>query len=129
MKNKKNTNKNNKKIKKELSKFSKTTKIACIFLFIFSLFGGIFTTYYFTKDDVFKIIGETEINLNVGDTYIEKGVKIVAFGKDISNQVIITGNVNTDVADDYVLTYTVNHFRFKNYKLYKKITVNEVEHG
>lgn len=125
---KKTSNKSNitaKKVNKKLSKFTTTTKIICVFLFVLAVFGGVFTTYYLTKDDTFILIGGTEITLNVGDEYIEQGVKIIAFGKDISNEVIITGTVNTNVADEYVLKYTVNNFRFKNYTLYKKITVKE----
>lgn len=125
---KKTSNKSNitaKKVNKKLSKFTTTTKIICVFLFVLAVFGGVFTTYYLTKDDTFTLIGGTEITLNIGDEYIEQGVKIIAFGKDISNEVIITGTVNTNVADEYVLKYTVNNFRFKNYTLYKKITVKE----
>ncbi len=125
---KKTSNKSNitaKKVNKKLSKFTTTTKIICVFLFVLAVFGGVFTTYYLTKDDAFTLIGGTEITLSVGDEYIEQGVKIIAFGKDISNEVIITGTVNTNVADEYVLKYTVNNFRFKNYTLYKKITVKE----
>lgn len=123
--NKKNTN-NSKKIKQHLSKISSTVKILCCFLFIFGICVGIFTTYFITKNDVFEIIGNTEIILNVGDDYVEQGVKIIAFGKDISDQVKIKGTVNTLIADDYVIEYSVDNFRFRNYILYKKITVKEV---
>lgn len=124
--NKSNRKNNEKTVKKELSKFNTTTKVVGLFLFVIAVFAGIFTTYYFTKNDTFQLIGETEITLKVGDEYIEQGVKIIAFGKDISDKVIITGTVNTDVADEYVIKYTVDNFRFKNYTLYKKITVEEV---
>lgn len=119
----------NKKVKKNKIiklKISKTTKIVCLFLFIFSFLGGILTTYILTKNDKFEIIGPTEIVLNVGEEYVEQGVKIIAFGKDISSKVKIVGTVNTLIADDYVLEYTVDNFRFLNYKLYKKITVKDV---
>lgn len=119
-------NKNVKKNKKIKSKFSKMTKIVCLFLFVFSFLGGILTTYILTKNDKFEIIGGTEIILNIGEEYVEQGAKIIAFGKDISSQVKIVGMVDTSVADDYVLEYTVDNFRFFNYKLYKKITVKDV---
>lgn len=122
----KKSNKTSKKVKKELSKFSSVAKMLALILFVVGVIGGVFTTYYFTRNDTFQIIGETEIHLNVGEEYIEQGVKIIAFGKDISDQVIIKGTVNTSIEDVYVLKYTVNNFRFKNYTLYKKITVGEV---
>lgn len=122
----KKSTKTTKKVKKELSKFSTVTKLISAILFVVGVMGGVFTTYYFTRNDTFQIIGETEIHLNVGEEYIEQGVKIIAFGKDISDQVIITGEVNTEVEDVYVIKYTVDNFRFKNYTLYKKITVGEV---
>lgn len=121
----KQSNKTAKKVNRELSKFTTTTKVLCIFLFVLAVFGGVFTTYYLTKNDTFALIGGTEITLRVGDEYIEQGAKIIAFGKDISNEVVIIGTVNTNVADDYVLKYTVNNFRFRNYTLYKKIIVEE----
>lgn len=118
--------KSNKTVNKELSKFSTKTKVICLFLFVFAVFGGVFTTYYITKNDTFQLIGETEITISVGQEYVEQYAKIIAFGKDISKDVIITGTVNINLADVYVLKYTVNNFRFKNYTLYRKITVEEV---
>lgn len=127
----KKNNNNSKKIKKELSKFSNKTKIICAFLFLIFLFAGVFTTYYFTKDDKFELIGETEIELNINDVYQDQGAKIIAFGKDISEEVVIKGldKIDTSKENIFVLEYTVNNFRFKNYKLYRKITVKEVTNG
>lgn len=110
----------------KLSNFSKTTKIVSCFLFVVGAICGVATTYFITKNDTFSLIGETEIVLTVGQAYIEQGAKAIAFGKDISSQIVPTGTVNTDVADDYVIKYTVDNFRFKNYTLYRKVTVKEV---
>ena len=59
----------------------------------------------------------------MGDDYIEQGAKAIAFGKDISSEVKVKGIVNTQVEGEYLLKYTVDNFRFKDYTLYKKVVV------
>ncbi len=112
-----------KKTKKIVSKFSSATKIVACMFFALCLFCGVATTYFITKNDTFEIIGELEVEINLGESYEDQGVKIIAFGKDISDQVEIIGEVDTTFADDYVIKYKVNNIRFLNYTLYRKVTV------
>ena len=112
-----------KKLEKELKKVHKAT---LIFVVVFALLGvaaGYGVGYFLTKDDVFKLNGQEQITLSVGDTYQEDKCTIIAFGKDISDQVIITGEVETSVEGKYVVKYTVNHFRYAGYTLYRLVTV------
>lgn len=111
------------KIKKAAKKVSTTAKVICALLFILCACGGAFAVYTVTKNDTFELIGESLIELNVGDDYIEQGVKAIAFGKDISSEVKVKGVVNTQVEGEYLLKYTVDNFRFKGYTLYKKVVV------
>lgn len=111
---------------KMINEFKKTHKATLILVFVFIVLGigsGFCATYFLTKNDIFKINGETEITLSLNDTYVEEGATAIAFGKDISSNILIVGEVDTSVAGKYVITYTVNHFRFKNYKLYKLVNV------
>jgi len=126
---KKSTKKNLNKIKKKIKKFSKPTIIIAIICFLIAFAGGVFTTYYLTKNDTFELIGDSYIELEIGEEYIEYGAKIIAFNKDISNEVIIKGTVDTSNQGEYILKYTVDNFRFKGYTLYKKIVVGEVTNG
>ena len=111
------------KIKKAAKKVSTTTKVICALLFILFACGGAFAVYTVTKNDTFELIGESLIELNVGDDYIEQGAKAIAFGKDISSEVKVKGIVNTQVEGEYLLKYTVDNFRFKGYTLYRKVVV------
>lgn len=112
--------------KKETIQLSKKTKIVAVLLLFVGIICGVFTTYIYTKNDTFELIGNIEIELNINDKYEDPGAKAIAFGKDISDLIIKTGEVDTSIADDYVIKYTVNNFRFKNYTLYRKVTVKEV---
>ena len=108
-----------------ISKIGKKSIFFIVLCLIFGLAVGVGTVFVLTKDDVFKLNGETEIVLNVGDSYTEQYATAIAFGKDISSDIIIEGEVDTSKKGEYILTYTVNNFRFKNYTLYRKITVGE----
>ena len=117
------------KYKKIQNKVKKVNPITMIFIVIFAIIGvsvGVGVSYYFTRNDVFKINGETEITLNIGDSYIEDGATAIAFGKNISSSVKIDGEVDTTKEGRYVIKYTVDNFRFKNYVLYKLVIVEPV---
>ena len=58
---------------------------------------------------VITIIGGSTLSLNIGDTYTELGA--TAYDNvdgDISLKIITTGTVNTSVAGNYTITYTVS---------------------
>lgn len=115
--------KTNKKLQKQITKANPITLIlVCLFALI-GVGAGLGTAYFLTKNDVFKIIGETEITLNIGDEYLEQGAKAIAFGKDISASVKVDGFVDTTKEGRYVIKYTVDNIRFKNYTLYKLVVV------
>lgn len=113
------------KIKKQVKKVSTLTKVICAILFVVCACGGAFAVYTVTKNDKFELIGESLIELSGGEKYIEQGAIAIAFGKDISSEIRITGTVNDEVEGEYLLKYTVDNFRFKGYTLYKKIVVTE----
>lgn len=119
--------KKNKTLAKTISKANKTTILLFAMFLIIGIAIGAISFHFITKNDVFAIVGETEITLNVGDSYHEEGAIAVAFGKDISSTIIIDGEVDTTSAGEYVIKYTVNNFRFKGYTLYKLVKVVEVE--
>ncbi len=112
-----------KQIRKVVKKLDRTTMvILCIFL-ILGAAVGVGTSLFVMRNDVFAINGETEITLNVGDEYVEGGAKAIAFGKDISEMVNIDGEVDTQNEGEYIIKYTVDNFRFRNYTLYKLVKV------
>lgn len=71
------------------------------------------TTKTTTKKDsqqpVITIIGETELTLNVGDTYVEKGAKALDnVDGDITSKIVTNGTVDTLKAGTYLVTYDVS---------------------
>jgi hypothetical protein len=69
----------------------------------------------FEPDLELTLKGEKNITLQTGDEYDEDGWKATWWEKgkenseeeDVSDEVKVTGSVNTDVAGTYVLTYTI----------------------
>ena len=99
--------------------------------------GGYFIV---SKDDCFKIVGNDEITITIDKTYVDEGVKVVSFNKDISKDVKKETNLkvndNGEYYADEVGTYYVKYSStdFKYGKLFKVekvrlITVVESSEG
>lgn len=115
------------KVDKQVEKVVKSTHwvtLLCVIMFlIIGIVAGFFTYQVITKEDKFQLIGDKEITINVGDTYEEKGITIIAFGKDISDKVVITGTVDTTTEGTYNIVYTVDNFKYKDVKRIRTINV------
>ena len=120
------TQKPQKMLKNKIKKLHISTIVFAVMFAVLGVLGGALTTYIITKNDVFRINGRTEVTLSVGEKYTESGVTAIAFGKDVSQHVIISGEVDTYTPGRYVLKYTIDNIRFKGYTLYKLIVVEEV---
>ncbi len=118
-----------KKKSKEVIKYAKKLNKVTLFLVLLFLVIGVVaggaTMHFLTKNDIFALIGESEITLQIGDEYLESGAVAVAFGKDISSFVERSGEVDTNHAGSYILEYKVDNIRFKNHVLYKLVHVVE----
>lgn len=116
--------------KRKATKAIKNTHGLTIFLvllfFVVGAVGGFFAYRHLTKDDVFELVGEKEITLNIGDTYTDEGYVASAFGKDVSDKVVVNGQVDTTKEGVYVVTYTVDHIKYKDVKRCRVVTVVEV---
>ena len=115
------------KVDKQVEKVVKSTHwgtLLCVIMFlIIGIVAGFFTYKVITKEDKFQLIGDKEITINLGDTYEEKGITIIAFGKDISDKVVITGTVDTTTEGTYNIVYTVDNFKYKDVKRIRTINV------
>lgn len=86
------------------------------------------SNHHSDSEPVITLNGESNITLNVGDTYNEQG----ATAKDdkdgdISNKVSISGSVNTSKAGKYTITYTVTNSNGKTATKTRTITVKTKE--
>ena len=114
-----------KEAKKQVKK--KPWLLVVVLLLALSAVGGFFTAKVLTQNDTFEIIGEQTIYLQVGETYQDEGAKVISFGRDLSDQVKSENTVDTSVAGDYYIKYTVEDIRFGNVCRYRYVVVQEVE--
>ena len=80
------------------------------------------------KAPTITIVGETNMNLNVGDKYEEKGATAKDdIDGDLTNKIETNGNVNTSVAGKYEVTYKVKNSKGKETTVKRTINVKEKE--
>lgn len=111
------------KVKQVVKNTHGLTLFFVVLFFIIGAVGGYFGYAYVTKPDTFELLGEKEITLTVGDTFVDQGFKAIAFGKDVSDKVEIDGTVDTNIEGTYVLTYTVNNLKYNGVKRCRVVNV------
>ena len=114
-------------MKKEFKKVLKrTNKLLLLFVFLFlalGIGGGYLTALLLTQNDIFELIGEKHINLNLNEQYNEAGVTVISFGINMNNKVTIDSNLDTSKKGEYRIIYTVNSIKYKNIKRVRYITI------
>ena len=131
-------NRNGKATRSTKSKRSNSIKIkklglkAILIILLIALIGvaaGAGVCWYLTLDDCFTIIGQDEITLTLKgenelfdetNCYHDEGVKVVSFGKDVSEKVYIEtnltkcpdGNYYADEVGTYYIIYRVDDIKY-----------------
>ena len=121
--------KTKKKVQKEVKSHIKKKPwliLVVIFLAVAAV-GGFFVAQTITKNDTFELIGEKTIYLYVGDSYQDEGAKAISFGRDVSENIESENNINTEVAGEYYVKYTIKDIRFGNVCRYRYVIVQEVQ--
>ena len=73
-----------------------------------------------------SLIGENNITLALNETYIEKGATAFRNKKDITNNIIINGNVDTSVPGTYMVEYIAyNEKNTKSTKIERTVIVKD----
>ena len=109
-----------KAVTKQLNPIAIVIIVLCL---VVGFVGGWFGYKAVTKNDTFVLNGNKEITLNLNETYVEQGAKIVAFGKDVSAEVKVEGKVDTTKEGEYALTYTINNIKYNGIKKVRIIRV------
>ena len=82
------------------------------------------------KSPTITILGEQNMNLTVGEKYIEKGaIANDDIDGDITNKIQTSGNVNTSAAGKYEVTYKVKNSKGKETTVKRTINVKEKENS
>ena len=126
-------------IKKTTKKISKKTgSFALVIFAVFLILGlviGYFAYKYIDKNEYFELEGEKEITLNVGDTYEEFGAKAKVLGKEVATEKIKIDssslkkddNNKLTTAGKYIVYYTLDDIKYKDYVLYRVVIVEDTE--
>ena len=114
------TKKTKRKVKTKLKKLSFGMVALSVVLLGVGLLGGYFGVKYLSRNDCFDILGEDEITLEIGEIYLDDGVKVVAFGVDESDKVKLETNLKKDqdgnfyaqTEGTYYIKYTVSNIKY-----------------
>lgn len=53
--------------------------------------------------------GDLAISIDKGSAYVEPGYAAVMNGEDVTDQVVVTNNINTNVSGQYAVTYSITN--------------------
>jgi len=124
------------KVKTKLKKLSFGVVMLAIFLLAVGVVGGYFGVLYLSRNDCFNIVGAEEITLEIGESYLDEGVRVIAFGVDETDKVEIETNLkkNNDgkfyaqTEGTYYIKYTVNNIKYGSiFKVQKIRLIHFVE--
>ena len=88
----KSSNNLKKDLKYTLKNFGFFGATVLVIVLAFGVLIGSMVGYFTSRNDCFELLGADEVTLEVGQTYVDPGVKIVEFGKDISANVVKSGS-------------------------------------
>ena len=96
-------------------------------LVIIICFGFLFLFFSFSfLIPRIELKGNAKITVNINDRYQEKGYQAFFLGKDISNEVKVEGNLNTEKEGTYVLYYNLEKYGFK-IKAKRTVVVTDIK--
>ena len=123
------------KAKSKAKRIHPLTYVICAIALLIGVGAGIGAYSFISKDDCFKLKGDAEYTIPVGAdiTYVDEGVKIISFGKDISSEVQVKTNleeisegkyaIDTSEPAEYYMIYTVDDAKYGNIQRVRTITV------
>ena len=121
--------------KKEVKSWHPLTLFIVVLTFVIATAGGFFALNFLQKNDKFDLVGDKEITLNVGDTYVEPGisesVECLAFGQDQKEKVFIVEEKttfteeSTKVPGTYFIVYGCSSIKYSNIERVRTIIVSE----
>lgn len=108
------------------NKKSKKKVVAIISVLLLVILIGIGTFIFFFKQPIVSINGKEEEIVEVGCIYIDKGINAYTKFQNISDKVVVEGEVDTSKLGRYTITYKVPYLgSYKEYKRYVTV-IDEV---
>lgn len=113
-------------VSKAVKKSHKGVLLLALLFLLIGAAAGAAVSWFMTKDDRFVLNGEKEITLAVGEAYEEQGAEVISFGRDISENVVISGDtVDESTEGVYQIVYSVEDLRWGEYQLVRVVTVGD----
>ena len=118
-----------KKVDKQIKKLGFGTIFIVIIILAVCLIGGYFGGKFFLRNDCFVLNGKDEITLQIGESYVDEGVKVILFGKNDESKVNIETNLKknedgsyfSDVEGTFYIVYSVDNLIYGKLFNIKKI--------
>lgn len=107
---------------------TKTLLIAFIMLIVGAMVGG-GTWWIVCRNDCFDLVGQESVSLTLEESYIDQGVKIIAFGRDEGQSIEIETNLKIDENGNFYSDETgVFYIKYKSccFKYSKLFKVEKV---
>ena len=123
-------------VKKEVKKLNLGVALIALIFLAIGIGGGVFASIKICENDCFVLLGNKNIQVTVGDSFsfVDDGVKIVSFGRDISDKVEIKTNLEKDSNGNYIvdtsqemeyyLIYTVEDIKFGEIQKVRVINIS-----
>ena len=114
--------------KKAVKKTHIATIVLALVFFAIGAVAAFFAYRQLTKNDEFVLRGESVVWLDVGEEFVDEGVHIVSFGRDISAKATTGGDeldVNTE--EIYQIVYQVKDIRWGNFRRVRTVIVGNPE--
>lgn len=126
--------------KRKARRLHPITSFICLLALVGGAVLGAYAYEYVCQDDCFVVLGEKEnaVELNtVNFTYYDDGVRIVEFGRNISDNVVVETNmiklgngaytVNTTVPGRYYIKYAVDSPKYEKVTKIRTFVVGGAE--
>ena len=114
---------------KAVKKSHPATLILALLFLIVGAAAGVILSRELTKNDCFVLLGAKQIEL--AESYVEAGVSIISFGKDISDKAVRGGDFESMSEQPeegiYQIVYAVDDFRWGDYQLVRTVIVGNPE--
>lgn len=119
----------NKQVNKAISKIGFAgIVIALVFMLLGCGVGG-GVIYFLSRNDCFVINGREEITLTIGENYVDDGVKVISFGRDLSDSCVVDtdliinqdGSYTASEIGTYYIKYSVDDIKYSKIFTVEKI--------
>lgn len=117
---------------KAVKKTHIATVVLTVLFFVIGCVGGVIISMQFTKNDKFELIGDKTVFLEIGEKFVEPGVTVISFGKDVSDKITVGGDfatMDTNLEGVYQIVYKIDDLRWGDFQRVRTVIVGDPEKG